>query len=220
MIRMFHVTKSYTRDERALDDVSLRLEKGEFAFLTGHSGAGKSTMMRLLFAAEKPTHGQVLVAGHNVSRLTSSSIPILRRNIGVIFQDFKLLPRRTVFDNVAFGLQVLGRPRREIHEKVTQVLRQVGLEHKTKTLPLRLSGGEQQRVAIARALVNEPPVLLADEPTGNLDESLALDIMRLLESTNARGTTVLVATHDLRMTELFNKRVLTLEQGRLVGDTG
>jgi cell division transport system ATP-binding protein len=220
MIRMFHVTKQYTRDERALDDVSLRLGKGEFAFLTGHSGAGKSTLMRLLFAAEKPTHGQVVVAGHNVDRLSRSSIPILRRNIGVIFQDFKLLPRRTVFDNVAFTLHVLGRPRREIHERVTHVLRQVGLEHKTKSLPLRLSGGEQQRVAIARALVNEPPVVLADEPTGNLDESLALDIMRLLESTNARGTTVVVATHDLRMTEFFKKRVITLEQGRLVGDTG
>jgi cell division transport system ATP-binding protein len=220
MIRLFHVTKRYTRDACALNDVSLRIEKGGFAFLTGHSGAGKSTLMRLLFAAEKPTEGQVMVAGHSISRLTESSVPILRRNIGVIFQDFKLLSRRTVFDNIAFVLEVLGRPRREIEERVRTVLRQVGLEHKSKSLPLRLSGGEQQRVAIARALVGEPLVLLADEPTGNLDPALSTEIMRLLESVNARGTTVLVATHDIKLTETFHKRVITLENGRVKTDTG
>ena len=220
MIRLFHVTKQYSQDVRALDDVSLHIEKGGFAFLTGHSGAGKSTLMRLLFAAEKPTDGQVMVAGHSVGRLNEESIPILRRNIGVIFQDFKLLPRRSVFANVAFALEVRGQPRRVIEERVRAVLRQVGLEHKSKVLPTRLSGGEQQRVAIARALVGEPLVLLADEPTGNLDPGLSMEIMRLLESVNARGTTVLIATHDLRMTETLKKRVIRLEQGRVKSDTG
>jgi cell division transport system ATP-binding protein len=218
MIKLFHVTKKYGRDDRALDGVSLHLEKGEFAFLTGRSGAGKSTLMRLLFAAERPTDGQVIVAGHNVGRLAASSIPVLRRNIGVVFQDFKLLPRRTVFENVAFTLQILGRPKQEIHDRVRTILRQVGLSHKSKSLPERMSGGEQQRVAIARALVNEPLVLLADEPTGNLDSALAMEIMRLLEATNARGTTVLVATHDLRLVEALGKRVITLENGQIKTD--
>ncbi len=218
MIKLFHVTKRYGRDSRALDDVSLRLHKGEFAFVTGHSGAGKSTLMRLLFAAEKPTEGEVVVAGHNVGRLERASIPILRRNIGVVFQDFKLLQQRTVFENVAFTLEVLGRPRHEIRDRVRTILRQVGLAHKSKSLPLRMSGGEQQRVAIARALVNEPMVLLADEPTGNLDTQLSLEIMALLESANARGTTVLVATHDLRLPETLGKRVITLEHGRIKSD--
>lgn len=218
MIKLFHVTKRYGRDSRALDDVSLRLHKGEFAFVTGHSGAGKSTLMRLLFAAEKPTEGEVVVAGHNVGRLERASIPILRRNIGVVFQDFKLLQQRTVFENVAFTLEVLGRPRHEIRDRVRTILRQVGLAHKSKSLPLRMSGGEQQRVAIARALVNEPMVLLADEPTGNLDTQLSLEIMALLESANARGTTVLVATHDLRLPETLGKRVINLEHGRIKSD--
>ena len=218
MIKLFHVTKQYGRDDRALDNVSLKLEKGEFAFLTGHSGAGKSTLMRLLFAAERPTDGQVIVAGHNIGRLSASSIPVLRRNIGVVFQDFKLLPRRTVFENVAFTLEVLGRPKQEIRDRVRSILRQVGLAHKSKSLPLRMSGGEQQRVAIARALVNEPLVLLADEPTGNLDARLSLEIMRLLEAANARGTTVLVATHDLRLAETLGKRLITLEHGRVKDD--
>ncbi|MBV69732.1 MAG: cell division ATP-binding protein FtsE [Myxococcales bacterium] len=218
MIKLFHVTKRYGRDNRALDDVSLRLHKGEFAFVTGHSGAGKSTLMRLLFAAEKPTEGEVLVAGHNVGRLDRTSIPILRRNIGVVFQDFKLLQQRTVFENVAFTLEVLGRPRHEIRDRVRTILRQVGLAHKSKSLPLRMSGGEQQRVAIARALVNEPMVLLADEPTGNLDTQLSLEIMALLEAANARGTTILVATHDLSLPETLGKRVITLEHGRIKSD--
>ena len=219
MIRLFHVVKQYTQDERALDDVSLKLEKGEFAFLTGHSGAGKTTLMRLLFGQEKATSGQIIVDGRQLNRMSIRERPALRRDIGVVFQDFKLLQRRTVFENVAFAMEVLGRPRRETRERVMSVLKQVGLEHKTKVLPSRLSGGEQQRVAIARALVNEPKVVLADEPTGNLDERLALEIMRLFEACNARGTTVLVSTHDIRLTEVFKRRVLTLAGGRLVGDT-
>ncbi len=218
MIRLFHVTKSYGRGERALDDVTFSMEKGEFAFVTGPSGAGKTTLLRLLFAAERPTRGRVLVADHDVSRLRTASVPILRRNVGVVFQDFKLLPRRTVFDNVAFALEVLGRPRSVIRERVMTVLRQVGLGHRSASLPVRLSGGEQQRVAIARALVNQPAVLLADEPTGNLDAELAIGIMELFETVNSRGTTVLFATHDRSLVEAYTKRVLRLEQGRLVSD--
>ena len=218
MIKLFHVTKQYGRDTRALDNVSLSLDKGEFAFITGHSGAGKSTLMRLLFAAEKPTEGQVLVAGHNIGRLDARSIPVLRRNIGVVFQDFKLLNRRTVFENVALRLQVLGRSPQEIKDRVRTVLRQVGLDHKSNSLPIRMSGGEQQRVAIARALVNEPMVLLADEPTGNLDTGLSQEIMQLLNAVNARGTTVLVATHDLGLTERLGHRLITLERGRIKED--
>jgi len=220
VIRLFHVTKRYGRDDLALDDVSLRLEKGAFAFVTGPSGAGKSTLLKLLFAAERPTEGRILVAGHDLGRLRASSVPILRRNVGVVFQDFRLLPRRTVFDNVAFALEVLGRPRATIRRRVETVLRQVGLGHKIDALPMRLSGGEQQRVAIARALVGEPAVLLADEPTGNLDEALARDIMDLFTQAHVRGTTVLVATHDMRLLRTFGKRVITLERGRIAEDTG
>jgi cell division transport system ATP-binding protein len=215
MIRLFHVSKVYARGERALDDITFSMEKGDFAFLTGPSGAGKTTLLRLLFAAERPTRGRVLVAGHDVSRLRASSVPVLRRNVGVVFQDFKLLPQRTVFDNVAFALEVLGRPRSVIRERVMTVLRQVGLGHRSTALPLRLSGGEKQRVAIARALVNQPAVLLADEPTGNLDGDLALEIMELFEAVNSRGTTVLFATHDRGLVERYTKRTLRLTQGRM-----
>ena len=218
MIRLFHVSKRYTQDSLALDDVSMHIEKGGFAFLTGHSGAGKSTLMRLLFAAEQPTSGQVIVAGQNIGMMKASDIPSLRRKVSFIFQDFKLLERRSVFGNVAISLEILGHTRREIVERVRGVLRDVGLEHRSKAMPARLSGGEQQRVAIARALVTDPLVLLADEPTGNLDPALSIEVMRLLESVNARGTTVLVTTHDHQLLETFRKRVLTLAQGRLVGD--
>jgi cell division transport system ATP-binding protein len=220
MLQMFHVTKQYTRDARALDDVSLRLEKGDFAFLAGPSGAGKSTLLKLLFAAETPTKGQIMVAGHNIHRIQRSSIPFLRRNIGVVFQDFKLLHRRTVYDNVAFSLEVLGARPRDIRLRVTRLLRLVGLGDKMHLSPGRLSGGEQQRVAIARALVNEPQILLADEPTGNLDPELTFEIMRLLQDANTRGTTVLVATHDPEVMRTFRKRVVTLKAGRVVDDTG
>ncbi len=220
MLQMFHVTKQYTRDARALDDVSLRLDKAEFVFLAGPSGAGKSTLLKLLFAAEQPTKGQIIVGGLNVHRIRRASVPFLRRNIGVVFQDFKLLPRRSVFDNVAFSLEVLGTPTRDIRLRVTRMLRLVGLGDKMHLVPTRLSGGEQQRVAIARALVNEPQVLLADEPTGNLDPERTFAIMRLLEDANTRGTTVLVATHDPLVMQAFKKRVVTLRDGRVVGDTG
>ncbi len=220
MIRLFHVTKRYGRDDLALDDVSLRVEKGGFAFVTGPSGAGKSTLLKLLFAAERPTDGRILVAGHDLSRLRASSVPILRRNVGVVFQDFRLLLRRTVFDNVAFALEVLGQPRSRIRPRVEAVLRQVGLGHKMDALPLRLSGGEQQRVAIARALVGEPAVLLADEPTGNLDAALSRDIMDLFTDAHIRGTTVLVATHDAQLMRAVGKRIIRLERGRVVEDDG
>ncbi|MCA9537922.1 MAG: cell division ATP-binding protein FtsE [Myxococcales bacterium] len=220
MIRLFHVTKRYTRDDIALDDVSLQLAKGDFVFLTGPSGAGKSTLLKLLFAAERPTEGRILVAGHDLSRLRTSSVPLLRRNLGVVFQDFKLLPRRSVFDNVALALDVRGCPRREVHRRVTAILRRVGLGQKMSALPLRLSGGEQQRVAIARALVDEPQVLLADEPTGNLDPELSIEIMNLMATANARGTTVMVATHDPGLLRAYGKRCVRLEQGRVVEDTG
>ena len=218
IIQMFHVSMRYTRDNLALEDVSLKLEKGEFVFLAGPSGAGKSTLLKLLFCAEKPTQGQIIVAGLNVHRIQRVSVPFLRRNIGVVFQDFKLLNRRSVFDNVAFALEVLGRPRREIKRRVTTILRQVGLGDKLHHRPQRLSGGEQQRVAIARAMVNEPAILLADEPTGNLDPKLTIDIMDLLCEANARGTTVVVATHDPTVLDRYRKRVITLEHGRLVDD--
>ncbi len=218
IIQMFHVSMRYTRDSLALEDLSLKLEKGEFVFLAGPSGAGKSTLLKLLFCAEKPTQGQIIVAGLNVHRIQRVSVPFLRRNIGVIFQDFKLLSRRSVFDNVAFALEVLGRPRREIKRRVTMILRQVGLGDKMHHRPQRLSGGEQQRVAIARAMVNEPAILLADEPTGNLDPQLTIDIMDLLCEANARGTTVVVATHDPTVLQRYRKRVITLEHGRLVDD--
>jgi cell division transport system ATP-binding protein len=220
MIQMFHVTKAYPGDPPALADVNLTVEKGEFVFLTGPSGAGKTTLLRLVFCAEPATRGQILVGGRNVARIRQGSIPFLRRNIGVVFQDFKLLPHRTVLDNVALSLDVLGVPRDESRHRANRMLKMVGLSHKTESLPLKLSGGEQQRVVIARALVNEPALLLADEPTGNLDPGLTQEIMSLLSDANVRGTTVVVATHDLLMVERSGKRVVRLEKGRIVSDVG
>ena len=218
IIQIFHVTMQYTRDTCALEDVSLVLRRGEFMFIAGPSGAGKSTLLKLLFAAERPTHGQIVIAGHNVNRIRTSSVPHLRRNIGVVFQDFKLLAQRSVYDNVAFVLEVVGHPYREIRRKVLHRLEQVGLADKAHLLPRRLSGGEQQRVAIARALVNDPAILLADEPTGNLDPELTLDIMNLLFDVNRRGTTVLVATHDATLLNRFSHRRITLRAGRIIDD--
>ncbi|MBI3180171.1 MAG: cell division ATP-binding protein FtsE [Deltaproteobacteria bacterium] len=216
MIQLFHVYKSYGGDTHALVDVTLDIDKGGFVFLTGPSGAGKSTLLRLVFCAESPTRGQILVNGRNVGRLSASAIPELRRSVGVVFQDFKLLNRRSVEDNVAIALEVLDVPRREIKRRTYMMLKQVGLAHKLQQLPPRLSGGEQQRVAIARALVNDPLLLLADEPTGNLDPDRSQEIMRLLEEANARGTTVVVATHDRALIERSGRRVLALDAGRLV----
>ncbi|MEZ4473394.1 MAG: cell division ATP-binding protein FtsE [bacterium] len=219
MIQLFHVSKIYAQEHRALADVSLRIDKGEFVLLAGPSGAGKSTLLKLLICAEPPTSGQIVVSDVSVHRMRRASVPYLRRNIGVVFQDFKLLYRRPVFDNVAFALEVLGLPRAEIRRRVTRVLHQVGLGTKLHLLPGRLSGGEQQRVAIARALVIEPAILLADEPTGNLDPALTIDILNLFVDLNVRGTTVLLATHDETILRRYRQRTLTLEAGRLVEDS-
>jgi cell division transport system ATP-binding protein len=216
MIQLFHVYKHYLKGNVALEDINIQIEKGEFVFITGPSGAGKTTLLKLIFLAEQPTKGQLIINGYNITRLKRSAIPFLRRNIGVVFQDFKLLPDRTVFENVALTLAVRGISGKEIKKKVWETLKMIGLQHKLNAYPLRLSGGEQQRVAIARALVNEPAILLADEPTGNLDPDLTNDIMRLFEEINIRGTTVVVATHDKNLISSYNKRVITLEHGRLV----
>ncbi len=218
MIQMFHVTKAYPGDPPVLADINLDVQKGEFIFLTGPSGAGKSTLLKLMFVAERPTRGQVLIGGRNVARLRESGIPYLRRNIGVVFQDFKLLPNRTVSDNVGFALDVIGTPREIVRQKALKILKRVGLEHKANVMPPKLSGGEQQRVVIARALVNDPAILLADEPTGNLDPALTVEIMDLLCDVNARGTTVVVATHDASLIERYQKRTLRLERGTLVSE--
>jgi cell division transport system ATP-binding protein len=217
-IRLYHVSKSYLAGQYALHDVSLEVRKGEFVFLTGPSGAGKTTLLRLMFAAQTPSEGQILVLGRNIARLGPAGVPALRRRIGVVFQDFKLLPRRTVEENVRLALDVTGTPRREAKARVFKVLKQVGLQHRRFHHPLSLSGGEQQRVALARALVNEPEILLADEPTGNLDPELTLEIMDRVVATATRGTTVLVATHDHALVERYGKRTLHLEAGRIVED--
>ncbi|NRA00112.1 MAG: cell division ATP-binding protein FtsE [Myxococcales bacterium] len=217
-VRLFHVSKSYDAGSFALRDVSLEFARGEFVFLTGPSGAGKTTLLKLLFAAEQPSEGQIVVLGRNIARLGESAIPPLRRRIGVVFQDFKLLQSRTVEENVAMALAVVGTPRREARAKVFSILKQLGLQHRRYHHPLSLSGGEQQRVAIARALVNEPEILLADEPTGNLDPDLTVDIMDLIASTAIRGTTVVVATHELGIVGRYGKRTIRLDQGRITED--
>lgn len=218
MIQLYTVTKRYSRDSVAVDDVNLRISKGEFVYITGASGAGKTTLLRLLYAAERPTKGQILVDRQNISRISSRQIPYLRRKVGVVFQDFKLLQSRTVFENVAFALEAQGKKRFEVSKKVYQALKEVGLEHRLQRKPQELSGGEQQRIAIARALVVDPLILLADEPSGNLDQRVTLDIMDLFKRANARGTTVLLATHDDGLHKRYPRRVITLDQGRLIGD--
>jgi cell division transport system ATP-binding protein len=217
-VRLYHVSKSYQAGQFALRDVTLEIAKAEFVFLTGPSGAGKTTLLRMLFAAERPSEGQILVLGHNVGRMGESGIPQLRRRIGVVFQDFKLLPQRTVEENVQLALDVVGVPLREARARSFAMLKQVGLQHRRHQKPLSLSGGEQQRVAIARALVNEPDLLLADEPTGNLDRDLTLEILELITGAAARGTTVVVATHDLEILARYRRRTLRLEAGRLTDD--
>jgi cell division transport system ATP-binding protein len=218
VIQLFHVTKGYPGDGPALQDVSLEIDKGEFVFLTGASGAGKSTLLKLIFCEEPASSGQLLLFGKNVAKIAASAVPFVRRKIGVVFQDFKLLPRRTVAENVALPLEVRAVPDREIRKKVKALLRSVGLEHRADKFPPSLSGGEQQRVAVARALVGDPALLLADEPTGNLDPERTLEVMDLLYAANARGTTVVVATHDRSLLERYKKRVVVLERGRLLSD--
>jgi cell division transport system ATP-binding protein len=216
MIQLHNVGLSYQAETPALSDINLKIPKGDFIFLTGQSGAGKSTLLKLLYADLSPTRGQVLIDGVNLSRLTRSQIPLLRRSIGVVFQDYKLLPNRTVLENVAITLEVLGWGKRDIGKKVYHILKQMGLEDKVNSTPLRLSGGEQQRVALARALVNDPKILIADEPTGNLDEENKEQILAIFKEANIRGTTVVVATHDRRVTVNSHRRVIHLEKGRIV----
>ncbi|MEE9182009.1 MAG: cell division ATP-binding protein FtsE [candidate division NC10 bacterium] len=216
MIQMFHVSKTYPKDVVALSDITLHIQKGEFVFLCGPSGAGKTTLLRLIFRDELPTDGQILVNGRNVVRLRESKLPALRRSIGVIFQDFKLLMDRTVYNNLHLVTRVLGIPETISRRKIGRLLKEVGLLQKADQIPYSLSGGEQQRVAIARALVSDPAILLADEPTGNLDPDLALDVMRLLAEVNIRGTTVVVATHNPKLVAEMGHHTLILKQGRLV----
>jgi cell division transport system ATP-binding protein len=218
MIQLFHVSKEYPGEPPALADVSLEVEKGEFVFLTGPSGAGKSTLLRLIFCAERATAGQLLLFGKNVARAAPSDVPFVRRHIGVVFQDFKLLNDRTVARNVALPLEVRARPAAEVRRRVRELLRSVGLEHRADKLPPSLSGGEQQRIAVARALAADPALLLADEPTGNLDPERTQEVMELLLAANARGTTVLIATHDRTLLARHKRRVIHLERGRLVSD--
>jgi len=218
MISLQRVTKVYRNGVTALEDVSVEIDKGEFVFVVGPSGSGKSTMIRLLLKQEEATHGQVFVAGKNLSRVTSFKVPHLRRNIGTVFQDYKLLQDKTAFENVAFALEVIGKPKHVIDQRVPEILEYVGLGDKLNAFPDELSGGEQQRVSIARACVNRPLVLLADEPTGNLDPNTSVDIMRLLDKVNKIGTTVLMATHDQAIVDAMRKRVIELDRGKVVRD--
>ena len=216
MIETHHLSKLYNRGVYALRDLSLTIDKGEFMFLTGPSGAGKSTLLRLLLREELPSEGQLKVSGRDLKALGPSEVQSYRRTVGFVFQDFRLVPRFTVFQNVAFVMRVLGVAVAVQQRKTFQVLKWVGLQHRMNAHPEELSGGEQQRIAIARALVNDPQLVLADEPTGNLDPDLSLEIMNLLREVNAGGTTVLVATHDRELIRLVGRRTITLEQGRIV----
>ncbi len=216
MIETRRLSKVYSRGLYALRDLTLNVEKAEFVFLTGPSGAGKSTFLRLLLMQERPTEGEVFVNGHNLSMLSRREIQEYRRGIGFVFQDFKLIPSRTVLENISFVPEVLGVPAAHQRRRAFQVLKWVGLQHRMNAYPKDLSGGEQQRIAIARALVNDPALLIADEPTGNLDPDLSLEIMNLLREINAGGTTVLVATHDRELIRLVGRRTITLDQGRVV----
>ena len=215
MIETRHLSKLYSRGLYALRDLSLTVDKGEFVFLTGPSGAGKSTLLRLLLMQERPSEGEILVNDTNLNTLTRSEVQEYRRGIGFIFQDFKLIPTRTVLENITFVPEVLAMPVSQQRRKAFQVLKWVGLQHRMNAYPRDLSGGEQQRIAIARALVNDPYLVLADEPTGNLDPDLSLEIMNLLREVNAGGTTVLVATHDRELIRLVGRRTISLEQGRV-----
>jgi cell division transport system ATP-binding protein len=218
LIRLENVQKTYKGNVVALRDVSIDIQKQEFVFLVGPTGSGKSTLIRLLIKEDTPDAGRIWVAGKDIGRLSSWKVPLLRRNIGCVFQDFKLLPNKTAYENVAFALEVIGRPHHVIAAQVPQVLDLVGLSKKANHLPGELSGGEQQRVSIARAFVNRPLILLADEPTGNLDPSTSVGIMRLLDRINRTGTTVVMATHDSGIVDTMRRRVIELDRGHLVRD--
>ena len=219
LISLHNVRKTYKTGVTAIYDMSLDIKKGDFVFIIGSTGCGKSTLIKMLYREEKPSNGKIMIGGSDVAKLKNRKVYKLRRKIGVVFQDFKLLPKLSVYENVAFALEIFGLPKHEIHQKVIKVLDLVGLKHKAKNYPNQLSGGEQQRVAIARAIVNGPQILICDEPTGNLDEATSLEIMKVLEEINeTTQTTVIMATHDKDIVNKMKKRVITLKDGRLISD--
>ncbi len=218
LIKIKNVEKTYKTGVTAIYDLSLNIEKGEFVFVIGSTGCGKSTLIKMLYREEKPTKGIINIGGINVSKLKNRNVYKIRRKIGVVFQDFKLLPKSTVYENVAFALEIFGLPNSEIHTKVLKALELVGLKHKAKNYPNQLSGGEQQRVAIARAIVNGPKLLICDEPTGNLDENTSMEIMKVLDEINKLGTTIIMVTHDTEIVNKMKKRVILLDSGRIVKD--
>ena len=216
LIKMKNVRKVYKNGVTAIHDLDLSIQKGEFVFIIGATGCGKSTLIKMLYREEKPTEGQILVGGLNVAKMKNRSVYKIRRKLGVVFQDFKLLPKLTVYENIAFALEVFGLPKREIHAKVMKVLDLVGLKNKAKQYPTQLSGGEQQRVSIARAIVNGPKILICDEPTGNLDEKTSLEVVAVLEAINKLGTTIIMVTHDTDIVNKMKKRVIELDSGRIL----
>ena len=216
LIKMKNVRKVYKNGVTAIHDLDLSIQKGEFVFIIGATGCGKSTLIKMLYLEEKPTEGQILVGGLNVAKMKNRSVYKIRRKLGVVFQDFKLLPKLTVYENIAFALEVFGLPKREIHAKVMKVLDLVGLKSKAKQYPTQLSGGEQQRVSIARAIVNGPKILICDEPTGNLDEKTSLEVVAVLEAINKLGTTIIMVTHDTDIVNKMKKRVIELDSGRIL----
>ena len=218
LIRFQNVTKEYKNGVTAVNDIILNIEKGDFVFVIGSTGCGKSTLIKMLYREEKPSKGKIIVGGIDVAKLKNWKVYKIRRKIGVVFQDFKLLPRLTVYENVAFALEVFGLPKSEIYSKVTKVLDLVGLKSKAKDYPTNLSGGEQQRVAIARAIVNEPKLLICDEPTGNLDEITSMEVMKVLEEVNKLGTTIIMVTHDTEIVNRMKKRTILLDSGRILKD--
>lgn len=217
MIKLINVSKNYP-NTYALKDINLQIEKGEFVFLVGSSGAGKSTLMKLLYREESPSSGKVIVGGVDVSRISTNKVPNLRRCMGIIFQDYKLLPNQTVYDNVAYVIRTLGMRSKDVDDRVKGALKIVGLSHKLYSKPTELSGGEQQRVGIARAIVNGPPLLIADEPTGNLDPTTSMEVMEILDQINKRGITIIVSTHDHTIVNHYRKRVITLDGGEIIKD--
>lgn len=218
MIEFYHVSKQYVKNQYALNDINLTIEKGEFIFLTGASGAGKSTLLKLAFKEELPSKGQILIDSFNINLIPEKKLFKLRRSIGIVFQDFKLLTRRTIYENIAIPLVIRGERKSVIDKRVHSALSLVGLTHRRNYIPEHVSGGEQQRVAIARAIVGNPKIIIADEPTGNLDTELSIEILKIFERINANGITIIIATHDKNLIKMFPKRVISLEKGRLISD--